>query len=233
MADKRPKLPAFTSPKGVFVWPKLNEPDYGTKEHPKPEGQYVLKLQLNSADQTTKDFIAKLQPLYDEAVATGEVEFGKLKPDQRKRLGSAKANPLFGEVYDNDEQPTGLIEFKIGMKASGTYKEGRKAGQTWHRKPAIYDAAGTVLEKPPVIWGGTKGKVSFEVRPYFIAGTGMSGLSLLLQAAQIIDLVSTGGARAASAYGFGAEDGYVGGGGSDAEPEADAAPPGDAGDADF
>jgi hypothetical protein len=94
------------------------------------------------------------------------------------------------------------------MPASGVYKKGPKEGQKWTAKPHIFDAKGTRLVNPPSIWGGTTGRLSFEMRPYFIPGTGAAGLSLRLIGAQIIDLVS-GGARSAKDLGFGeVEGGY-------------------------
>jgi len=64
-----------------------------------------------------------------------------------------------------------------------------------------------VMTKAPSIWGGTVGKVAFEVMPYFNNAQCEGGLSLRLDAVQIIELVS-GGGKSASAYGFGEEEGY-------------------------
>jgi hypothetical protein len=68
-----------------------------------------------------------------------------------------------------------------------------------------------VLTKPPQIWGGTLGCISFEVEEggYFIPGTGLAGLSLKLAGVQILELVS-GGGRDAKSLGFGSVDGYDG-----------------------
>ena len=94
--------------------------------------------------------------------------------------------------------------FKFKMKASGKDK---KTGKPWSRKPTIFDAKGKPMTPVPSIWGGTIGKVSFEVGPYFVQGQAMAGISLSLNAVQIIELRSGGGGTAES-YGFGEEDGY-------------------------
>lgn len=60
--------------------------------------------------------------------------------------------------------------------------------------------------KVPDIWGGTEGKVSFEVAPYFIPGTALAGIKLRLNAVQVIELRS-GGNKSAGEYGFGEEEG--------------------------
>lgn len=207
---KKRNFPKITSPRLGFKYPKLNEPDYGSKDYPKPDGEYSLKGVLQADSKEAKQFIAQLQPLYDEALQQAEEEFKKLKVETRKKLGSVKPNDLFTTLYDAEtEEPTGEIEFKFAMKASGEYKKGPKAGKRWSRSPDIYDAKGNLLKKPPQIWGGTIGKVSFEASPYFIPGTGAAGLKLSLLGAQIIELVS-GGQRTAASHGFVEEDGYEG-----------------------
>ncbi|MBN9346635.1 MAG: hypothetical protein J0I48_10625 [Devosia sp.] len=208
MTDKK-KPPKITGPRMVFKFPKLNEPDYGSKDYPKPDGEYSTRGVMTADDAATKEFIKQLQPLYDEALAEAEVAFKELKVETRKKLGGVKPNDLFTTLYDQEtEEPTGEIEFKFAMKASGVRKKGPKAGTKWTMKPDIYDASGKLLVKAPSIWGGTVGKISFEASPYFIPGTGAAGLKLSLLGVQIIDLKSAG-QRSAASHGFGAEDGYT------------------------
>lgn len=205
MADKKPKNFSSTTPRGIFRYPALDKPDYGNEQFPKPDGEY--KVQLILSREAAEPLIAKLQPIYNKAIADGEAEFGKLKVEQRKKLKELKANDLFSPEYDKEtEEETGNVIFKFTMQASGKNKK----GEPWSRKPAVFDAKGKPMLKVPQIWGGTEGKVSFEASPYFIPGTGAAGLKLRLQAVQIIDLVS-GGQRDAGAYGFGEEDGYEAG----------------------
>jgi hypothetical protein len=209
MADtKRVPAPAFTSPKGVFQFPRLNEPDTKFKS----EGEYSVKLILSK--DTAKPLIAKLDPLHEKAIEKGEAEFANLKPAQRAKLKQVTSNDYYTEEYDSDEKPTGNLLFNFKMTASGTSK---KTGKEWKRRPALFDAKGKRLGKyddngkeivkAPAIWSGTVGKVNFEVTPYFNAAAGAAGISLRLQAAQVIELRS-GSARSASEYGFGEEEGY-------------------------
>lgn len=203
MADKKPKNPEFTTPRGTFVYPKLNEPDYGTDDFPKADGEYSVRLRLTEAE--AEPLLAKLQPLLEQAYAEGREAFEKLPVANRKKLKDITENELFQVEYDKEtEEPTGNLLFKFAMKASGKSK---KTGKDWTRKPVIFDAKGRKMTNAPSIWGGTVGKVSFEVRPYFIVGSGAAGLKLGLNAVQVIDLVS-GGGRDAEDYGFGEEDGY-------------------------
>lgn len=207
--QKKKKFPQITSPRGKFKYPKLSEPDYGTKDYPKPDGEYGLKLVLEADSPGAKALIAALDPHYKEALAEGEAEFAKLPIQSRKKLKAMTPHPFFNEVYDKEtEEPTGEIEFNIKARAGGTYKSGPNKGKKWSFTPLLFDAAGKRIADVPAIWSGTEGKVRFEVRPFFVSGTGLAGLSLKLQGVQILDLVSQG-ERSAESMGFGAEDGYV------------------------
>jgi len=201
MAEKPKKAPKFTSPKGTFKYPRLNEPD--TKF--KPAGEYSVKLILDPEEDAVKALIKKLSPLHHEAVEAGQEAWDELKAAAKKN-NPFKTNDLFAEDYDDQDEKTGLIVFNMKMTASGSNK---KTGKEWSRSPVIFDSKGVALPKPPSIWGGTIGKVSFETMPYFTATAG-AGMSLRLSAVQVIDLVSGGGSRDASEYGFGEEEGYEG-----------------------
>jgi hypothetical protein len=213
MADQKRKIITLATPKLPFVWPKLNEPDYGNEKFPKPEGEYQVRLRGALSDPAVTAFLKLLEPHYKAALANAEEEFKKLKVDVRKKLGSVKPNDLFTTLYDKEtEEPTGEIEFKFAMKASGEVKKGPRAGKKWTAKPAIFDAKGKALANPPTIWGGTIGKISFEIVEggYFIPGTAAAGLSMKLKAVQLIEL-SNGSAKDAKGFGFGEEDGFEAG----------------------
>lgn len=208
MDHKKRKFKQAVTPVGTFKFPKLVEPDYGTKDYPNPNGAYSVRLVMPADDEMTKRFIASLQPEYAAALAEADEAFSKLKIETRKKLKSVTQNPLFTELFDKEtEQPTGEIEFKFSMAASGVYGDKHpKKGQKWTAKPHLFDAKGNRMVNPPAIWGGTTGRVSFEMRPYFINGTGAAGLSLRLVGVQIIEL-RTAGERTADSLGFGAMDG--------------------------
>lgn len=230
--NTRVKAPTFTTGKGVFKYPKLSAVDFGNKEFPKKDGEYSTGLVARADEPWLVDLLAKLEPLHQQAIANGETAFKALKAEQRKKLGSLKVNALVTEILDPDtEEPTGEVSFKFSQRASGEYQNGKKTGQFWDTRPTIFGPDAKVLVKgfrfrdredgeeitdvhvkaKPEIWGGTVGKVSFEVglnkdqEPgYFIAGTGTAGLKLSLTAVQVIELVE-GGQKDASSYGFGDE----------------------------
>lgn len=222
-STKRPAKVRGVTPKQTFKFPKLNEPDYGTKDYPKENGEYSVKTLAQADSPATKKFLAFLQPHFDEAISEAKRQFKELKVETRKKLGDITINPLFTTLYDQEtEEPTGEIEFKFAMTASGEIKKGPKAGQKWSQKPGIVDAMGNTLAKPPAIWGGTEGLVSFELSPYFIPGNGACGLKLKLVGVQIVDL-KTAGERSASSMGFGKVEGGFDGSTYEAEDEDDTA----------
>jgi hypothetical protein len=254
MADKkkRPVGPRMKSPKSVFVFPKLNAAD--TKF--KAEGEFAVKARMVKDRPDVQAFIAKLEPLHQAAMKAGQEAFDALPVASRKKLKAMTENDLYTEVFDEDENPTGEIEFKFSLPASGKIKDGKNKGRTWIKRPTIADAKGKVLvagtdfawldesggslEKTvlkrmgPAIWGGSEGICAIEVAlgrddepGYFIPGTGAAGLSLRLRAVQVTKLVQ--GSSGEQDYGFEAEEGFEGDEDADTSDESDegAVPPND------
>lgn len=215
----RKKNPTFMSPKGTSVYPKLNAPDYGTEDFPKPDGEYSTKLRMSKEEAEAfvnkkvkqKDgSLVSLRDLHDQAMASAQEQFDELDKAAKKKLEQKKitevtAHPLYQEVFDKETgDETGDVEFKFKKKASGTNK---KTGKKWESRPDLFDAKGNKLGKNVNIWGGSTLKVNFEAAPFLVNGTWTAGVSLYLNAAQVIDLV-TNGSRDASGYGFEQEEGY-------------------------
>lgn len=232
MADKR-KYHRFITPKATFRYPKILKPDYGTKEFPKPHGEYSVQAVFRLDDPAFQKMLAQLQVLHDQAVARGREEFSKLKVDQRKKLGKITVNPLYTVLYDQDtEEETGEVMMKFSCRHS--FKDKKTEETRLLSPPDVFDAF-----KKPVKnvdpWSGTTGKVAFSVEDggYFIPSDGKVGISMRLSAVQIIDLVE-GGQRSADSYGFDEEDGFDGSGRDEvSENDADEDTDEDDGSADF
>jgi ssDNA-binding protein len=208
MADKKKKkFPKFTTPVGTFKFPALHEPSYGTEEYPAPQGVWKVSLICKQNDPAVQDLIARMQPAYRDAEAEGAEAFEKLPVGKRKALGKYKLDPFFELVYDKDtEQPTGEVEFKFKLNASGVYKSGPNTGKEWTAKPDIFDSVGRRLHPVPAIWGGSTGRISFTAIPYFVASDGKVGLSRRLNGVQVLSLVEKG-VQTAEQHGFGAMEG--------------------------
>lgn len=218
MASAKPKRITYTGPSGVFKFPSLTKPDYGNEKFPKPDGEFKTRQVVSAAE--AQPLIDKLTPLWEAAIAEGKEAFAKLPVQNRKKLGALKEQMFYEEEYEGaegEEQPTGNVIFNFKTKYKITDK---KDGSVRYNKIGLFDAKGKPLAAGTAIYGGTVGKIAFQVSSYFVAGQGMAGLSLRLSAAQVIELVGPGN-RSASSYGFGEEEGYEGG----PEGEEDTPPP--------
>lgn len=209
---ERKTYPRLVTPRVTLSWPKLLEPDFGSKKFPKPDGEFQTQVVMSKDSDEAESLIAKLEPFMAEAEKLAKEQFKELSVKNRKEIekaGGLRANALFTEKYDEEtEEPTGEIEFKFSRPAAGTYKSGPKAGKRWTAKVGIFDAKGKEFA-PSAIWGGTEAKISFEPSPYFIEGTGAYGVKLRLVGVQVLKLVAGGGGVAsAKDCGFGEEDGF-------------------------
>lgn len=192
--------PKMVTPRGTFIWPRLNEPD--TKYV--AEGVYEVKLAFDEGTDLAS-FKAKVQKQIDKKF--DEIT-GQLVDDGKAGLAKKITKRDLDDIFKAEEDEatgdeTGRIVIKAKMKASGIAK---KTGKRWQRKPDIIDAKGNKIANPPSIGGGTEGKLCVELAPYYAANDKVVGVSLRLEAAQIIKLVSFG-ERSASDYGFDEEDG--------------------------
>lgn len=190
------KRPTFTSMKGAFKFPKLTEPDTKFKD----EGEYSVKLVVGAEDAGVPELIAKCDRAAAESLK--EAKANAKNPAEAKKW-ETKYLP-YAHVEDEETgEPTGEVEFKFTMKASGVSK---KTGKPWTRKPALFDAKGQPIKGTPAIGGGTIGKISYQIIPYAPTTTVGASVKLALEAAQIIELREFG-TKSASAYGFGEEEG--------------------------
>lgn len=182
------------TPIGVAMYPKLTEPDYKFNT----AGVYSVKLQLTEeeAEPIITEIKRVIQDAYDEAC---EKAVSKLEKSKIKLVEDTPCK----EILDDDAEPTGYYALNCKMTASGT---SRKTGKEWTRKPAIFDAKGSVINITPdfQIWSGSKLRVAYELVPF--STTLGIGCSCRLTAVQVIELVS-GSNKTAEGYGFSKEAG--------------------------
>lgn len=200
----KPRNPLARTPKGVAIYPKLNEPD--TKYSPAgSKGTYSTKLAFQAGDPELDAFIAAAVAVRDKAYDERAAELvkdgkaGLVKLLQKAPVGVEEMDPATGET-------TGRIILNVKMNAGGIIKNGPRAGQPWDQKPDYFTAAGAKLVNPPKIGGGSLLKANVELDPYFVEKDKTIGVTLRLKAIQIITLV-VGGSRSFADHGFGAEDG--------------------------
>lgn len=199
MAEKK-KAKTYTTAKSKTAFSHIIEPDFGTKEYPNPDGSFNITLRMS--EDEIEAFREMIADEITAAEALAEEGFNKLKPASRKKLGQMSFNLIGVEEYDREtEEPTGyhLVRFKT----SATYKN--KQGTLTQRKVPLFNSKGQPVKITDDLGYGSVVKVAFTASPYFVDGQGMGGLSLYLNAVQILCKESFGG-RNAEAYGFGAEE---------------------------
>jgi hypothetical protein len=181
----------LTSPAGLAKYPRLNTPDTKFKK----EGQFKVTLQLDASDDA--EFISQIESL--EKAAAVEA---KKNPKNKNLQLSTVIRPSTDK--DGDEID-GKVEITFKTTASGVNTK----GEAWERKVRMFDAKGKPTEAK--VGSGSTLKVAFTYAPYTNPSSKSVGISLYLDAVQIIDLVEFKGQADAGDYGFGEEEGYEAG----------------------
>lgn len=173
----------FITPKGKALWPSLRAPEQF-------EGQdvgYTIKMMFTKED--TEKFEAFLSEQLEAAKASKDFE--------GKRWGK---EPSLGR----GETKEGDVYFKFKMKNSYVSK---KTKEVITRHVPIFDAKGKPLPKNIDVGNGSTCKVAYSIYPFYKSSK-LYGLSLRLNAVQVLNLVERGEAGTSESYGFGQEEGY-------------------------
>lgn len=196
MAKK--KLPIHITPIGTASYPFLNRPDTKFKE----EGEYHVKLIV--PEHEAEDIVEKLTEATDEHMKVVKAELKE--KNKNAKIKKLKPHYAFEDEVDDDGNETGnKIIGVFKMRAHVTPKE----GDPWDQKPNLFDAKKQPLAEGSKIGSGTKMRVAYQMIPFYTPASDSAGISLRLQACQIIDLVEYGTGDADS-YGFGEEEGFSG-----------------------
>ena len=194
--EKKAKLARITTPKGIAKYPWLSRPDTQFNT----DGVYKVNLLIPAAEAV--GLCAVLDKAADDALASAKSQ--AKTPLQAKSM--LRAAP-YGPALDDAGEDTGNIAFKFKMNARVTFSDGK----TRDMKPAIFDAKSKdPLEVCPNVYGGSILRVNFCPAPYYAASSKTAGVSLRMNAVQIVELV-TGGGGSATGFGFAEEaDGFDG-----------------------
>ena len=216
----------LASPKGRALYPKLKDPD--TKF--KPEGEYSVKLLLSEAEAAPiLEMCQRLQQAaFDEEFEKQQAAKPKMSASKIREGIKLAELPVKPQTDPETGEETGDFVATFKMKASGITK---KTGKPWSRRPALFDAKNKPLNPQKVdVWSGSVLKIIYTVSP-FCTALG-AGVSLRLEAVQVIELRS-GGAQDAAGYGLTEEeDGYCyeDSGGDDSGDSGSPFPPDDSDD---
>lgn len=182
-------------------YPHLNKPD--DRYNPdKPE--YKISI-IYENEEAASDMIEVIKTAQGQAVedavnqAREEAKKkGKKFNEERFRSSLKLANLPIKEELDEDDDPTGrIIVGPFKMRAKGITKDGRE----WERQCPVFDGAGKPIDTEKVpIWGGSIVNVCFYIDTFYTAALG-AGVSLKLEAVQVLELRS-GKDKTAASFGF-------------------------------
>jgi hypothetical protein len=204
MSEKK-KLEKITTPIGVAKYPRLNKPETEINGTP-CEPRFKITLVLDEKDKGVPELKAHLEKLHAEAVAVAEK---KRKADPKRAKKPLKVNDVIKPHLD-DEGNEVEGKFEITAKTNAETKDGTP------KTVRMFDAKG----KPVKAKVGEGSRVKVSVSPDGYDSNLGAGLSLYLNAVQIIELCEFGGGNAGS-YGFGEEEGYEGSDEDDSSTDGD------------
>jgi hypothetical protein len=187
----RTKHTQIVTPVGTAKYPNVNTPNTRFND----QGEYSCDLIVTKEEAEAIN--TQLQPLFDAEYQSKLEETGK----QKLKLSDSPVR--------EDDDGDWIIKTKLKNVLAGTYKNGDPRGA---KSIALYDSQGKPL-KGTLVRGGSKVKLAFRPRFWYVASTGF-GMSLDLLACQVIEL-SDGSLseKAAESFGFTeVEGGYVNGG---------------------
>lgn len=180
------------TPVGISMFNYLESPDFEYNKN----GDYKTRLFFDPEAEGVKEMTDVMDELVEKALPYFLDQATTVKA--KKAVVLSENTPYYNETDDNDEE-TGRIYINAKSIASGVTKEGEK----WKRQVAIYDANGDRVAKDTKlnIGNGTTMALSLTLRAYFNKQSGV-GISLRLEAVQIIELVEYTGGKTAEQIGF-------------------------------
>jgi len=184
----------LTSPQGVAKYPWLNKAD--TKFD--PNGVFRVSLLFNPEE--VEEFLKRLDEMADEAYEKTKEKL--IKKGNKLAAKNLERHPPYKMEMDKETaEETGKVEVKFKMKHFIKLDDGNEIELT----PQLFDAKGQPVDRDEVnVYGGSILRINFTPRKYYVPGQKMTGVSLYLNAVQIIDLANRGGD--ADYYGFDLEE---------------------------
>lgn len=195
MAKK--KYERITSPVGRAQYPYLNTPDTKFKE----EGEYKVDLILDKVDNA--QFLGAIKARAEKAVEEAKVKLAE--KNKHNKIKNLTPYVPFEEMFDDEGNPTGEVKVKFKTKAQYSKKDGTVVKLS----PDLFDSQGKPIDRNEVIiYSGSEIRCNFTPSNFYNPASNLAGVSLRLNAVQVIEL-SSGSSASASNYGFDAiEDGF-------------------------
>lgn len=192
MKDKVLSQEVVVTPPGVASFPSLSKPDEGGQYS---DGKYkvTLKFDKEELDDAAEKFLDAIEDAHEEAIQT-EIKNSKKKLTKK-----------VVQVMELTEAPLRDGDDTEKEENHGFYLLTPKT----QFQPALVDSKRNPLPKSVKIGPGDLIKAALVFKPYLSSGLKKAGLTVYLQAVQLIEKNNSGGVDAEAAVGaFGDEDGY-------------------------
>ena len=204
MSNNEKKIMAKT-PVGTAIYPHLlTVDDYQLKEHGKREFNTSLRL-APSAERDTFQALIDItsKQAYDDVLSELSSGDGKAK----KLAKEFEVHTPYAYAVDDEGDDTDDIVFKFKCLGGGTDKQGKD----WEKELPVFDSLGQPImgeaRKSMRLWGGSRISVACQLIPFAAKGLKKAGVSLRLQAVQVVE--AKGGDDNGAGFGFGViEGGY-------------------------
>lgn len=198
MAEKKEIAECFKktylTPQGVASFPHLAEAQTKFVK----EGVYDVTLYFD--EKAGSEFVASLEEAYNQACKEAKEKYEEQKPQYKKDNPEIKFEQFYREEVDDNGFATGRIFVKFKRQATVKTKDNKLL----EFSVAVFDRYNQAMPKEVVAKAssGSIMKAAFKANPYFVAAGAKAGISLQLEAVQIVELKEWIGNKSASYYGF-------------------------------
>lgn len=175
------KLTTLTTPRGIAVYPHLNEPDTKFESQQAKGGEWHTQLRL--PEDRALPLVEKLEATLAEWIKVKNAEQKEAKRKPYKRF-----NTPWEQVEDEDGNPTGDYIFKFKRGVQWTDRDGNIRTNKIEFVDGQRQTIGKLEDK---IMGGSELCVNFSVRGW-ASPLGIS-VALDIQKVQIVRLADGGG----------------------------------------
>jgi hypothetical protein len=188
----KPLLPQIkgVTPAAPAVWPRIEVPDYKFN----PDGLYSIGVLLDPSKPEVKRMLTNIDKVFADTCAAIQATLPKGKTFRKNDLP-------YKNYLTKDGEETGQVLVSFKMKAQGKTKDGR----SFDKKPVIFDKWAKPVTEEIGLGGGSIVKVSYIARGFYVPAIGV-GVTLTLEAVQILELKRGFNKNDATTYGFSAEE---------------------------
>lgn len=198
MAEKKEVAECFKktymTPQGEAAYPHIAEPQTKFND----EGLYDVTMYF---DETSGGkLVERLSEAYNQACEEAKKKYEEQKPQYKKDNPNINFEQFYREEVDDNGFSTGRIFVKFKKKASVKTKDGR----ILNFNVPVFDKYNQPMDKEIVkkASSGSIMKCAFKVSPYFVIAGAKAGISLQLEAVQIIEMKEWTDSKSAADYGF-------------------------------